>query len=99
VKCHLREYRRIKMASLTSRKTADLAVNGLGATTHVLSITDITTDDIDAIVAEAENEGFTVVGIEASNSGATQDDDLVILQGTGTPSITGTTLLGTITQA
>ena len=45
------------MASLTSRKTADLAVNGLGATTHVLSITDITTDDIDAIVAEAEQEG------------------------------------------
>ena len=76
--------------------SADGKMNGLGGTIHVLTIDDITTDDIDAIRAEAEVEGFTVVGIEASNSGATQDGDVVLLQGTGTPSITGTTLLGTI---
>ena len=87
------------MAEVTNNNfSADSKMNGLGATTHVLSIDDITTDDIDAIRLEAEVEGFTVVGIEASNSGATQDGDLVLLQGTGTPSITGLTLLGTIEQ-
>lgn len=84
------------MASLTNNATADSRVNGLGATTHVLTMDDVATTDIDAIRLEAEYEGFTVVGIEASNSGATQNGDLLILQGTGTPSITDCTLLGTI---
>jgi hypothetical protein len=86
------------MAYLTNNASADSAMNGLGATTHVLTMDDVSTNSVDAIRAEAEQEGFTVVGIEASNSGATQDADLILLQGTGTPSITGCTLLGTIQQ-
>jgi hypothetical protein len=87
------------MATLTNNNfSADSAMNGLGSTTHVLTMDDVSTNSVDAIRAEAEQEGFTVVGIEASNSGATQDADLILLQGTGTPSITGCTLLGTIVQ-
>ena len=84
------------MAVLTNNATADNPMNGLGATTHVLTIDDVSAVNIDTVRAEAEAEGFTVVGIEASNSGATADGDLVVLQGTATPSIGGCTLLGTI---
>jgi len=84
------------MAVLTNNATADNPMNGLGSTTHVLTMDDVSTTSVDDIRAEAESEGFTVVGIEASNSGATQDADLILVQGTGTPSLTDCTLLGTI---
>lgn len=87
------------MASITNNNfSADSKMNGLGATTHILSVDDVSTTDIDAIRLEAENEGFTVVAIEASNSGAMQDADIIAVQGTGTPSFTGCTLVGTFVQ-
>jgi hypothetical protein len=86
------------MASLTNNASADSAMNGLGSTTHILTVDDVSAVDIDTIRLEAETEGFTVVAIEASNSGAMQDADLIAVQGTGTPSFTGCTLLGTFVQ-
>ena len=88
------------MAYLTNNANADSAVNGLGATTHVLTMDDVSTTSVDTIRAALEQAGFTVVGIEASNSGATQDADLILVQGTGDPSgvAADTTLLGTIEQ-
>ena len=87
------------MASITNNNfSADSKMNGLGATTHILSVDDVSAVDIDAVRVEAENEGFTVVAIEASNSGAMQDADIIAVQGTGTPSFTGCTLVGTFEQ-
>jgi len=87
------------MAVLSNNNfSADSKMNGLGATTHILTVDDVSAVDIDAVRVEAENEGFQVVAIEASNSGAMQDADLIAVQGTGTPSITGCTLLGTFVQ-
>ena len=86
------------MAAITkANDTADLRVNGLGGTLHILTITDTSTTGPDDIRLEAETEGFTVVGIEGSGTnGVTQDGDVMILQGTGTPTATGCTVLGTI---
>ena len=86
------------MASISTNASADSAMNGLGSTTHILTVDDVSTTDIDTIRLEAETEGFTIVGIEASNSGAMQDADIIAVQGTGTPSFTGCTLVGTFTN-
>jgi len=87
------------MPSLTNNNfSADSKMNGLGATTHILSVTDVSTTGIDAIRLEANREGFTVVAVEASNSGAMQDGDIIAVQGTGTPSLTGCSLVGTFQQ-
>ena len=88
------------MPSLTNNNySADSKANGLGATTHILSVDNVAAVDIDAIRLEANAEGFTVVAVEASNSGAMQNGDIIAVQGTGTPSFTGCTLVGTFQQA
>jgi len=85
------------MASLTNNANADSRVNGLGATTHVITMDDVSTTSVDTIRLAMEAAGFTVVGIEASNAGATQDGDLMLIQGTGTlPTVADTTVLGVI---
>ena len=91
--------RRNKMPIVSTSASANGKVNGLGATTHILSVTDVSTTNIDAIRLEANAEGFTVVAVEASNNGAMQDGDIIAVQGTGTPSITGTSLVGTFQQS
>ena len=88
------------MPSLTNNNfSADSKVNGLGATTHILSVDNVSAVGIDAIRLEANAEGFRVVAVEASNSGAMQNGDIIAVQGTGTPSFTGCTLVGTFQQA
>ena len=87
------------MPSLTNNNfSADAKVNGFGATTHILSGDNVSANGIDTIRLEANREGFTVVAVEASNSGAMQNGDIIAVQGTGTPSLTGCTLVGTFQQ-
>lgn len=84
--------RRNKMASVTSTG-AVVAGNGLGSTTHIISI-NTATASVEAACAEAQNEGFTVAAVEGTANG-----DHIAVQGTGTPSITGGTLVVTFTAA
>jgi len=79
------------MASVTSTG-AVTAGNGLGSTTHVLSVA--TGTDMAGCVAEAQNEGFTVVAVEGTANG-----NHFAIQGTGTPSITNAVLVVTFTAA
>lgn len=61
---------------------------GFGATTHIMSVA--TGSNMGAVALEAQNEGFTVVGVEG-----TANADMIALQGTGTPSITNAVLEAT----
>ena len=52
------------MPSLTNNNfSADEKVNGLGATTHILSVDNVSANGIDTIRLEANREGFTVVAV------------------------------------
>jgi hypothetical protein len=77
------------MASLSNPNAAVRAKNGLGSTTHIVTINTATATVEEACI-EAQNEGFTVAAVEG-----TADGSAIALQGTGTPSITGGTLVAT----
>ena len=66
------------------------AGNGLGPKTHVLTVDDVSSVSVATAAAEAQNEGFTVAAIEDDIS---NDGCHMVLQGSGTPSITGCTLV------
>ena len=55
------------MAQVTST-AAVVAGNGLGSTTHIISI-NTATATVAAACAEAQNEGFTVVAVEGIANG------------------------------
>lgn len=80
------------MAQVTST-AAVAAGNGLGSTTHIISI-NTATATVEAACAEAQNEGFTVAAVEGTANG-----NHIAVQGTGTPSITGGTIVVTFTAA
>ena len=80
------------MATVATSATVT-AGNGLGSTTHIVSINTATATVAEAC-AEAQNEGFTVAAVEGTANG-----NHIALQGTGTPSITGGTLVVTFTAA
>lgn len=76
------------MALTTSQ--AVRAGNGLGGKTFIMSLDDVAVNSAEAVLAEAQTEGFTVAGVEGVATG-----DHVALQGTATPAITGATLVAT----
>lgn len=74
-----------------STKGSVKAGNGIGGKTHVLSVA--TGTNMAGCVAEAQNEGFTIVAVEGTANG-----NHFVVQGTGTPSITNATLVVTFDQ-
>ena len=68
------------------------ASSGLGPTTHVLTVDDVSVVSVEDACIEAQNEFFTVAAIEDDIS---SDGCHIVLQGTGTPSIAGCTLVVT----
>lgn len=78
------------MASLTNAATV-VAGNGLGGKTHILSVA--TGTNMAGCVAEAQQEGFTVVAVEGTANG-----NHFAIQGTGTPSIANASLVVTFDQ-
>ena len=69
------------------------AANGLVGTTHILSVDDVSTDSVEDVCVEAQNEGFVVVAIEDD---VASDGCHIAVQGAAaTPSLTGTTLVVT----
>ena len=72
------------MALTTSQ--AVRAGNGLGGKTHIMSVA--LGANMEGVIAEAMNEGFTVAAVEG-----TADGNHVALQGTGTPAITDAVLV------
>lgn len=81
------------MASVSTNATVT-AKNGL-PTTHVLTVDDVSTVSVATALTEAQQEGFTVVAVEDDIS---SDGCYVMLQGTGTPAVTGTTLVVSFTN-
>lgn len=75
------------MAVLTNNAAVGQS-QGFGATTHILSVA--TGANMESVAVEAQNEGYTVVGVEGTANG-----DMIAIQGTGTPSITNATLEAT----
>ena len=73
-----------------------VAGNGIGGKTHILSVDDVSAVSVAAAVAEAQYEGFTVAAVEDDIA---TDGCHIALQGTGTPAITGCTLVVTFDQA
>jgi len=82
------------MATITNSATV-VAGNGLGGKTHILTVDDVSAVSVAAACAEAQNEGFTVVAVEDD---VASDGCYIALQGTGTPAITGATLVVTFDQ-
>lgn len=82
------------MASLTNSATV-VAGNGLGPTTHILTVDDVSAVSVEAACAEAQQEGFTVVAVEDD---VASDGCHIALQGTGTPAVAGTTNVVTFGQ-
>ena len=76
------------MATVSTNATVT-AKHGV-PTTHVLTVDDVSVVSVATAMQEAQVEGFTVVAIEDDIS---NDGCYVMLQGTGTPSITGCTLV------
>ena len=72
----------------TVKADSEVAGNGLGATTHILSVA--TGTNMAACIAEAQAEGFTVVAVEGDTNG-----DMFAVQGTGTPAIANAVLEAT----
>ena len=69
------------------------AANGLVGTTHILSVTDVSTNSVEDVCVEAQNEGFVVVAIEDD---VANDGCHIAVQGAAaTPSLTGATLVVT----
>ena len=69
------------------------AANGFVGTTHILSVTDVSVNSVEAVCTEAQNEGFVVVAIEDD---VANDGCHIAVQGAGaTPSFTGATLVVT----
>ena len=69
------------------------AANGFVATTHILSVTDVSVNSVADVCTEAQNEGFVVVAVE---NDVANDGCHIAVQGAGaTPSFTGATLVVT----
>ena len=67
--------------------------NGFVGTTHILSVTDVSVNSVEAVCTEAQNEGFVVVAVE---NDVANDGCHIAVQGAGaTPSFTGATLVVT----
>lgn len=77
------------MASITNNATVS-AGQSFGPKTHILTLDDISSTTAAAAMAEAQQEGFTVVAIEG-----TANTNHFALQGSGTPSITDCTVVVT----
>jgi hypothetical protein len=74
------------MALTTSQ--AVRAGNGLGGRTHIMSVA--TGTNMEGVITEAMNEGFTIAAVEGTANG-----NHVAIQGTATPSITNAVLVVT----
>jgi len=69
------------------------AANGFVGTTHIMSVTDVSTTSVEAVCTEAQVEGFVVVAVEDD---VASDGCHIAVQGAGaTPSFTGATLVVT----
>ena len=69
------------------------AANGFVGTTHIMSVTDVSTTSVEAVCTEAQVEGFVVVAVEDD---VANDGCHIAVQGAGaTPSFTGATLVVT----
>lgn len=80
------------MATVTQKAgTGVKAGNGIGPATHVLSVA--TGTNMEACVAEAQAEGFTIAAVEG-----VADGDHFAVQGTGTPDIANAVLVCTFTD-
>jgi hypothetical protein len=75
------------MADVSNNATIGKS-QGLGSTTFIMSVA--TGSNMAAVATEAQNEGYTVAGVEGTSNG-----DMIALQGTGTPSITNAVLEAT----
>lgn len=75
-----------------STKGAVVAGNGVGPTTYVCSVATGTVSVADA-VAEIQNEGGTIAGIEG-----TADGSIILVQGGAAPAVSGVTVEATIQQ-
>ena len=69
------------------------AANGFVGTTHIMSVTDVSTTSVEAVCTEAQVEGFVVVAVEDD---VASDGCHIAVQGAAaTPSFTGATLVVT----
>jgi hypothetical protein len=87
------------MAEVTNVNAAVVAGNGLGPTTHVVSVTDVSAVSVAAVITEAttgdaNDNVFTVAGVEGTDT----DGDMILLQGSATPDLTGAVVEATFTQ-
>ena len=77
---------------------AVVAGNGLGPSTYIVSLDDVTSTDAAGVIAEAtagdaNDNTFTVAGVEGVATG-----DHIALQGSAAPSLTDATLVATFDQ-
>ena len=80
------------MASVSNPNAAVVAGNGLGPTTYICTVATGTVT-VAAACAEIQAEGGTIVAVEGTGDGS-----YVLVQGGGTPAVTGVTVQATIQQ-
>ena len=75
------------------------AGNGVGPTTFAVAVTDVSVVSVAAVIKEAttgdaNDNVYTVAGVEGTDA----DGDMILLQGSVTPSLTGATVEATFQQ-